>query len=725
MGPRSPGSSWLVAWALLGACLVGSGAGAKSSWCGCPSAHSGHGPFEPTLAPPVHSMCRPFQAGTARTCQAFDLPYPNQHPLDEDTVRRARAGVGDVTGLQRVLCAAAGGKTLHVVVVGGSVTAGTHCKDPHGLRDIDCGWPARLAVWLDTAFPKGAPHHVENLSERASSSLVATELLAPHRTRLSDVDLFILDYAVNDASNVQLKPAFRKSTERAEAALFANASHGGGGDGFCSSLSGEYRDKLLVATERLVRWCISLPSRPAILFYDTFNPRVDWHKQAQEVHLTVASYYQLPVISYRDAVWHRWRELGAEAHAVAHAGTHAGQPRDRGHDRGAATPAGEPWLGGGGPHGKKRRRARGSGVEADRSLVDNLHERLPQRRALRGLTPLADGDAAVPAAFDGAARPLCAALGLAPLCGDAFWSRSLHPPWFVHQLLADLLSLSLADEHRRGCGQQAQAASQGASTGGGGGGFSSGGSSGFGAGAGGGGAVLARVRALQPLFGMDGSGGGSAESGRGAASCSAPLSVMSTLRTAAAAQLRPLAPSSLLPPAVTVGEATTGWPKGWSLEEDVPGKPGWIAHAAGAEVSFDLNFERGDLIVGFLRSYMGLGKALVWVTAGEDRGASDEASSSLSSSLSSSTAGGGGGGGGGAGGRLSERGAALAASPVVLDGLWDERKSELAKHQLSGLGHGKLRVHFRSLCHDRGSASNGHDAPQVACKFKLLLLMSC
>ena len=42
-----------------------------------------------------------------------------------------------------------------------------------------------------------------------------------------------------------------------------------------------YHDHLLVATERLIRWCISMPKSPAVLFFETFNPRVEWHKQAQ------------------------------------------------------------------------------------------------------------------------------------------------------------------------------------------------------------------------------------------------------------------------------------------------------------------------------------------------------------------------------------------------------------------------------------------------------------
>ena len=252
-----------------------------------------------------------------------------------DFVRKARANVGNVRQLRRVLCKAKAGRALHVVVMGGSVTAGQGCNGgdiSDSMQGKRCAWPTILETWLNKAFPTSDPskrHQVENLSERASSSLVAVEIVAPHRNRLKKVDLIIVDCefkclvltpisnsrhcspnerildAVNDASNIQIKPHFRKKTEDAER-LIANSTT-------CSSLKGEYRDRLVVATERIVRWSISLPSNPAVIYFQTFNPRVPYHKQAQETHAIVTSYYELPVISYRDAVWHLWHQLRRES----------------------------------------------------------------------------------------------------------------------------------------------------------------------------------------------------------------------------------------------------------------------------------------------------------------------------------------------------------------------------------------------------------------------------
>jgi hypothetical protein len=122
-------------------------------------------------------------------------------------------------------------------------------------------------------------------------------------------------------------------------------------------------------------------------------------------------------------------------------------------------------------------------------------------------------------------------------------------------------------------------------------------------------------------------------------------------------------------------------------------------------LAFDLTFETGDLVVGFLRSYAHLAQAEVWVTDLTEAQQTADAHSRPSSSAV----------GLGKQGRLSAAGELLANRPAVLHGLWEEHKSELAKAQLSGVGHGKLRVHVRTKCDD----------PNATCKFKLLMLLAC
>jgi len=163
----------------------------------------------------------------------------------------------------------------------------------------------------------------------------------------------------------------------------------------------------------------------------------------------------------------------------------------------------------------------------------------------------------------GGGTGLCEALGLMPACANALWTvKSLHPPWHVHQLLADLLALTLGREHAESCRKAKQQQQQV--------GLSSWLSLGPNT------AAEATThttpsssssrrhaaRTVPPLF------GGSSSSSRGSSSsggngglgesseqaCGAPLTVMSTLRTMA--MLRVVHP--------------LGDHQGWSLEEDVP-----------------------------------------------------------------------------------------------------------------------------------------------------------
>jgi hypothetical protein len=129
------------------------------------------------------------------------------------------------------------------------------------------------------------------------------------------------------------------------------------------------------------------------------------------------------------------------------------------------------------------------------------------------------------------------------------------------------------------------------------------------------------------------------------------------------------------------------------------GKPGWITYTESSEIAFDLNFERGDLVVGYLRSYANLGGVDVWVT--EPAGSVDPGGLPQPSGPFAGP------------GRLGPTSVGMLASPMRLEGLWEDHKSELSKHQISGVGRGRLRVHLRAVRLEQGS------------KFKLLLLMSC
>ncbi|CAK0883731.1 unnamed protein product [Prorocentrum cordatum] len=75
--------------------------------------------------------------------------------------------------------------------------------------------------------------------------------------------------------------------------------------------------------------------------------------------------------------------------------------------------------------------------------------------------------------------------------------------------------------------------------------------------------------------------------------------------------LRPLTMYDARGSSASDGIEATG---GWSLAEDVPGRPGWISTNVGATLSFRVRFgrsERALLSLGYLRSYEGVGTATV------------------------------------------------------------------------------------------------------------------
>jgi hypothetical protein len=184
--------------------------------------------------------------------------------------------------------------------------------------------------------------------------------------------------------------------------------------------------------------------------------------------------------------------------------------------------------------------------------------------------------------------------------------------------------------------------------------------------------LLDSPRSIAPL--LFGSVSSSTEGLKSDGFCASPLSVMTTLATGAP-YLQPLHPILN---------------RGWYLQEDVPGKPGWITYGSGErrgsgkreELSFSLRFQTGGLTVGFLRSYKNLGRAQLWIEGGD--------------------------------------GGPTRRSPAILQGLWEERTSQLAKIHLSGISAGRHEVHITPLCGDSDGSGE-----KSSCKFKLLLLMSC
>lgn len=103
------------------------------------------------------------------------------------------------------------GRSVTILTLGGSMTAGAQCEEvkatggaPDGptFAGRQCAWSHRFVLWLRRAFPRAEICHV-NSARAGSDSEVALgslySLLRPHGCGGGPVDVVFTDYSVNDA----------------------------------------------------------------------------------------------------------------------------------------------------------------------------------------------------------------------------------------------------------------------------------------------------------------------------------------------------------------------------------------------------------------------------------------------------------------------------------------------------------------------------------------------
>ena len=224
------------------------------------------------------------------------------------------SGVGTrLCGLKRRLLASASPSSkegaIKIVVLGGSLTAGTflHClQGDKAVSVFECAWPKHLERELNKfAAARGTTHvDMQNLAKGGSTSFWAINEF--HRIP-RDADLYLIDYDVNDGALLNDIPRSAPTARR------------------MSRMNSELepmREKIVAASEVLLRWLFELPSHPAVAWIDTFA--FDGKGDPDRVpHLTnatcseiygrgynvvdarrrVMDYYGVPRLSIRDAVW--------------------------------------------------------------------------------------------------------------------------------------------------------------------------------------------------------------------------------------------------------------------------------------------------------------------------------------------------------------------------------------------------------------------------------------
>jgi lysophospholipase L1-like esterase len=218
------------------------------------------------LAIAVWGLCHAAAAGQASA------------PADEAALQaRSLVSAGDPARLERVLARAKAGDPVTVAVIGGSITAGAKAsKRENRYGDL-------MARWWRQKFPQAKIEYVNAgigaTGTNFGSLRVRRDLLSKHP------DFVVVEYAVNDLN---------------------------------TPLAAE-------TLEGLLRQILSEPNQPAVVLL--FTMRRDG-SNSQEWHGKIGAHYELPMVSFRDALWPeikagrmQWTDVEAD---MVH-------PNDRGH----------------------------------------------------------------------------------------------------------------------------------------------------------------------------------------------------------------------------------------------------------------------------------------------------------------------------------------------------------------------------------------------------------
>lgn len=202
-------------------------------------------------------------------------------PEESTMMKASLVSMGEVTPLQRVMARAQRGEPVVVGVIGGSITQGAAATKP------EFRYGNRIAAWWQSTFPNSKIEFV-NAGIGATGSSYA--VMRAERDLLSHKpDFVVVEFAVNDPK------------DRANAESY----------------------------EGLVRQILRQPQAPAVvaLFMMTEDGG-----NAQEWQAQVGTHYNLPMVSYRDAIWGEMQAGRLEWADVSPDTVH---PNDWGHEQAA------------------------------------------------------------------------------------------------------------------------------------------------------------------------------------------------------------------------------------------------------------------------------------------------------------------------------------------------------------------------------------------------------
>lgn len=198
---------------------------------------------------------------TPESCRGnFSCPAPNSTFWSQLSARkRARESISPGETSARLCAVRNLTRELVVVVLGGSLAAGTflRCDDAPATRSGQssfgaCAWPRRLE---DACKAASFSANIRNLAKGGTTTFWA---LSEFTRVPKDADVVIVDYDVNDGAMLNDLPAsFPREHNKAGFSKHRTSAE-------------NLRAQLVAATEVLLRWLLTLPKKPAVLWIDSF-----------------------------------------------------------------------------------------------------------------------------------------------------------------------------------------------------------------------------------------------------------------------------------------------------------------------------------------------------------------------------------------------------------------------------------------------------------------------
>lgn len=190
--------------------------------------------------------------------------------LTETVLKRSVLDSGNMTRVANVIKKAIKGETVTIGVIGGSITNGT------GASASSKKYAERFKTWWKSTFPNSTLTFI-NAGIGATDSMIGVHR-ADADLLCKNPDLVIVEFSVNDTA----------------------------------SKSSLYRESY----ESLIRKILKKNNNPAVICLALFNQE---GTTMQTVHYQVAKHYDVPMISYINAIWpsnatkiYSWSEIGAD-----------------------------------------------------------------------------------------------------------------------------------------------------------------------------------------------------------------------------------------------------------------------------------------------------------------------------------------------------------------------------------------------------------------------------